>query len=184
MEALDEMSRRGWIEKSSSIRSANLSISKGRQNVGQQDEYQKSMLGDGAMQGRYFVRRLRHLQHICQRFQVRLSSSGVTKDAIQYLLMSIHPTPAVGGYPTRSALDFIRKYESTGFDRGFYSGPLGYVGREEAEIVVAIRSGLVSREVDTMYASNGNIDRPKVSVYAGGKFDETSFIFSCFHCFM
>jgi menaquinone-specific isochorismate synthase len=85
-------------------------------------------------------------------------------------LASLHPTPAVGGYPKRPALDFIRKHESTGFDRGFYSGPLGFVGREEAEIVVAIRSGLVSREIDTMYANNGiDISRPKVSVYAGGK---------------
>ncbi|OEU15080.1 ADC synthase, partial [Fragilariopsis cylindrus CCMP1102] len=99
--------------------------------------------GVGTMKGRYYVRRLRHLQHICQQFQFQLSSSAVVKDVIRHLLTALHPTPAVGGYPKDPALDFIRQHESIAFDRGYYAGPVGFVGREEAEIVVAIRSGLI-----------------------------------------
>ena len=120
--------------------------------------------GNNTTLGNHFsVRRLRHLQHICQRFQCTLSASaggqrdaGAT-DAIQYLLTSLHPTPAVGGFPKKEAMDFIRNHETTGFDRGFYSGPVGFVGKDSAEIVVGIRSGLVTRHEQ----------KSKVSVYAG-----------------
>lgn len=53
----------------------------------------------------------------------------------------LHPTPAVGGYPTPEALAAIRALEP--FDRGWYAGPLGWIARHGAEFAVAIRSGLV-----------------------------------------
>eukprot|EP00536_Pseudo-nitzschia_multiseries_P000086 jgi/Psemu1/177678/e_gw1.2.354.1 len=117
MQAFHELNERGWIHHDTEF--------------------------DGRKR-RYFVRRLRHLQHICQQFKCQLSSSAVSKEVIEYLLTALHPTPAVGGYPKDPAMKFIREYESSGFDRGFYAGPFGFVGRGEAEIVVAIRSGLIS----------------------------------------
>jgi len=57
------------------------------------------------------------------------------------LLAALHPTPAVGGTPTGAALARIAATEP--FDRGWYAGPVGWVGAEAAEFAVAIRSGLV-----------------------------------------
>jgi len=57
------------------------------------------------------------------------------------LLRALHPTPAVGGVPPEAALREIRGQEP--FDRGWYAGPVGWIGPDAAEFAVAIRSGLV-----------------------------------------
>lgn len=108
---------------------------------------------------RYFVRRLLHLQHICQRFECDLEEGVTAKNIARFLLHALHPTPAVCGFPVDQAFKFIRKKESIAFDRGLYAGPFGYIGTKNAEIVVAIRSGLLSRDIDT--------GAPIVSVFAG-----------------
>ena len=59
------------------------------------------------------------------------------------LLRALHPTPAVGGTPTAVALAMIRAAEP--FDRGWYAGPIGWVGKDAAEFAVGIRSGLVQQ---------------------------------------
>ena len=63
---------------------------------------------------------------------------GVTDAEVLYAL---HPTPAVGGYPKEEALAEIRALEP--FDRGWYAGPVGWIGAEGSEFAVGIRSGLV-----------------------------------------
>jgi menaquinone-specific isochorismate synthase len=57
------------------------------------------------------------------------------------VLYALHPTPAVGGYPTQEALEEIRALEP--FDRGWYAGAVGWIGAEGSEFAVGIRSGLV-----------------------------------------
>jgi len=57
------------------------------------------------------------------------------------LLRALHPTPAVGGTPTTDALRMIAEVEP--FDRGWYAGPVGWIGADAAEFAVGIRSGLV-----------------------------------------
>ena len=196
MQAFNELSKRGWIQPTKTFESKNSSdIGLGRtDDVLGIYEYgdESSVNNTSTIKGRYFVRRLRHLQHICQQFRCQLSSSRLSKDVIQYLLTALHPTPAVGGYPKEPAMNFIRQFESIGFDRGFYSGPFGFVGQGEAEIVVAIRSGLISRgrqgqnQLEPSSLGMGLENRrPKVSVYAGagivpgstlqGEWSETSY---------
>ena len=63
---------------------------------------------------------------------------GVTDAEV---LDALHPTPAVGGYPKQEALGEIRALEP--FDRGWYAGPVGWIGAEGSEFAVGIRSGLV-----------------------------------------
>ena len=41
------------------------------------------------------------------------------------------------------------------FDRGWYAGPVGWIGREEAEFAVAIRSGLVFEDELHLYSGAG-----------------------------
>ena len=113
--------------------------------------------------GELFVRRLRHLQHICQRFRGTLREDCNPVEVSKYLLESMHPTPAVGGYPGKDALHFIRKMESFAFDRGFYAGPFGCFGRDSADIVVAIRSSLVTRATSSFRFRSPT----SLSLYAG-----------------
>lgn len=54
------------------------------------------------------------------------------------LVGALHPTAAVAGTPTSAALEAIRRLEP--FDRGRYSGPVGWVdGRGDGEWAIALR---------------------------------------------
>lgn len=95
-----------------------------------------------------FVLQLRHVQHICVPFAAKMLSqeAGVNADLqhslhVRSALSRLHPTPAVCGSPSNSALRSIRELE--GFDRGFYAGPLGYLSSEGCEFCVGIRSALI-----------------------------------------
>ncbi len=59
------------------------------------------------------------------------------------LLKGLHPTPAVGGAPRHLALEAINPLED--FDRGWYAGPIGWIGRDSAEFAVALRLWRVER---------------------------------------
>ena len=89
------------------------------------------------------------VQHLYSRLSAPLAEGKNEAD----LIAALHPTPAVCGYPREAALSTLRKVES--FDRGLYSGPLGWISAEGAEFAVAIRSALVHPSGD------------EVSLYAG-----------------
>lgn len=72
------------------------------------------------------------------------------------LLRSLHPTPAVGGTPLPSALSAIAHHEP--FDRGLYAGPIGWIGRDDAEFAVGIRSGLVEGDHLHLYSGAGIVE--------------------------
>lgn len=66
---------------------------------------------------------------------------------------ALHPTPALGGYPKRPALDFILRMEG---NRGFYGAPMGYIDSEmSGEFIVAIRSCLIRNNKVKLYAGSG-----------------------------
>jgi salicylate biosynthesis isochorismate synthase/menaquinone-specific isochorismate synthase len=54
---------------------------------------------------------------------------------------ALHPTPAVGGVPRDHSLGFLHEHEA--LDRGWYAGPVGWIGPAGAHMVVALRSALV-----------------------------------------
>lgn len=72
------------------------------------------------------------------------------------LLAALSPTPAVGGYPKEAARRFLRGAEP--FDRGFYAGPVGWIGADAAEFAVGIRSGLVDGDRLALYSGNGIVE--------------------------
>ncbi len=86
------------------------------------------------------------------------------------VLRSLHPTPAVGGTPTPDALAMIEATEP--FDRGWYAGPVGWIGADAAEFAVGIRSGLVQeRETGatlSLYSGAGIVQGSE----AGAEWDE------------
>jgi isochorismate synthase len=66
----------------------------------------------------------------------------------------LHPTPAVGGEPRGLALELIAEHE--GFERGWYAGPIGWVGADgDGEFVVALRCGVVSGSTAALFAGCG-----------------------------
>lgn len=91
-------------------------------------------------------------RHLQSRLQAHLHESITPIDVLDVL----HPTPAVGGVPTRAAVQAIREYEP--FDRGWYAGPVGWVGPNAAEFAVAIRSGLVRDRQLSLFSGAGIVD--------------------------
>jgi menaquinone-specific isochorismate synthase len=69
------------------------------------------------------------------------------------LLEALHPTPAVGGYPRGVALEEITNLEP--FDRGWYAGPVGWIGAEASEFAVGLRSGLVRGRTLALFSGAG-----------------------------
>jgi isochorismate synthase len=96
------------------------------------------------------VRKLPNLQHLMTPIRAQVAAGRCVLDLVERL----HPTPAVGGFPTQRALEIIRAWEH--LDRGWYAGPLGWVNRHgEGEFVVGIRSALVRGSDATLFAGCG-----------------------------
>ena len=98
---------------------------------------------------RFNLRKLKGSQHLVTRFD------GTLKQEISdwNILEALHPTPAVAGCPTKEAIHTIGKLEP--FGRGWYAGPVGYVGFDQSEFAVAIRCGLVEGDQLSLYAGAG-----------------------------
>ncbi|HSD36282.1 MAG TPA: isochorismate synthase [Rhodocyclaceae bacterium] len=70
------------------------------------------------------------------------------------LALALHPTPAVCGYPTVDARNFINEVE--GFDRGFFTGLVGWCDADgNGEWAVTIRCAVVDDTSATLYAGAG-----------------------------
>ncbi|KAJ6418381.1 hypothetical protein OIU84_001702 [Salix udensis] len=96
------------------------------------------------------IRKLPILQHLYARLAGELRS----EDDEFNILSSLHPTPAVCGFPTEEARLLIT--ESEVFDRGMYAGPVGWFGGGESEFAVGIRSALVEKGLGALiYAGTG-----------------------------
>ncbi len=98
------------------------------------------------------VLRLIKVQHLRSTFHGTLQN----KVTHAQLMGALHPTPAVAGVPTQSALQVISASE--GFDRGLFAGPLGLLGKQSADFTVAIRSGRLNRQKLTLYAGAGVVE--------------------------
>jgi menaquinone-specific isochorismate synthase len=96
------------------------------------------------------VMRLRFVQHLVTEI------SGTVPEAHGLLVLGerLHPTPAVGGEPRDVAMAMIDEHE--GFDRGWYAGPIGWLGADgDGELCVALRCGIVDRTRATLFAGCG-----------------------------
>jgi menaquinone-specific isochorismate synthase len=95
------------------------------------------------------VLKLARVQHLYTSFE------GTLKKNISdiELISKLHPTPAVGGYPTEEAIREIARLEP--FKRGWYAAPVGWISAEAAHFVVAIRSGLIYNNDLYLYSGAG-----------------------------
>ncbi|MFK3907021.1 isochorismate synthase [Pseudomonas monteilii] len=96
------------------------------------------------------LRKLATLQHLTTPLQANLGEQVGVLDVVEQL----HPTPAVAGLALAPALSFIRERE--GLDRGWYAGPVGWMGaRAQGDFVVALRSMLVRAHDTYLFAGCG-----------------------------
>jgi menaquinone-specific isochorismate synthase len=94
--------------------------------------------------------KLRNVQHLRTPIAAELAPGRCILDVIA----ALHPTPAVGGHPRAAALAAIRASEE--LDRGWYAGPIGWVGADGGgEFAVALRSALVDDSRATLFAGCG-----------------------------
>ena len=94
--------------------------------------------------------RSRHVQHLVT------PMTGTLREEAGLLGLAglLHPTPAVGGEPRDIALALIAEHE--GFDRGWYAGPIGWLGADgDGELMVALRCALVRGREAVLFAGCG-----------------------------
>ncbi|MDK2820226.1 MAG: menaquinone-specific isochorismate synthase [Clostridia bacterium] len=92
---------------------------------------------------------------------------GKAREGISLLsvVKHLHPTPALGGFPRKTAIQKIREMES--LDRGWYAGPIGWIDyKGDGEFAVAIRSGLLKGAEASLFAGCGIVgDSDSVTEY-------------------
>lgn len=99
---------------------------------------------------RPFAHRARHILHL----KTPISATLRAPERALSLLSRIHPTPAVGGYPTTPALSFIAEHEPD--ERGWYGGPIGWIdSRDNADFAVALRSGVIAGKLAHLFVGAG-----------------------------
>jgi salicylate biosynthesis isochorismate synthase/menaquinone-specific isochorismate synthase len=94
--------------------------------------------------------RVANIQHLATPVHAQLAEP---LSAIEVASL-LHPTPAVGGEPGAAALAAIAELE--GMDRGWYSGPVGWMdAAEDGDWCVALRSALLRDRTAHLYAGAG-----------------------------
>jgi isochorismate synthase len=94
--------------------------------------------------------RIGNLQHLATPIRAQLAASHSAIELAELL----HPTPAIGGEPRDAAMALIDELE--GIDRGWYTGPIGWMdATEDGEFCVGLRSALLRDRTAHLFAGNG-----------------------------
>ena len=97
------------------------------------------------------MRALRHVLHLHTPIRARRCASRATCSSSR---RALHPTPAVGGTPTRIATRLDRR--ARGAPRGWYASPVGWFDLDgNGELAVAIRSGVLAGDRAHLWAGAG-----------------------------
>jgi menaquinone-specific isochorismate synthase len=99
--------------------------------------------------------RLANVQHLATAISGRLAVRGDgTIPSVLALAGALHPTAAVCGTPTETAMELIRELE--GMDRGRYAGPVGWVDSAgNGEWCIALRCAEVDATRARLFAGGG-----------------------------
>ena len=101
-------------------------------------------------EGEPFVIKVGNLQHLATPIRAQLAESHSAIELAGFL----HPTPAIGGEPREAALALIAELE--GIDRGWYTGPIGWMdAAEDGEFCVGLRSALLRDREAHLFAGCG-----------------------------
>jgi menaquinone-specific isochorismate synthase len=87
----------------------------------------------------------------------RIEGPAVPGTTVAEILADLHPTAAVAGTPTKTAMDLIREMEPR--SRGRYAGPVGWMSAEgDGVFAIALRCGQVEGHHMTLFAGGGLVD--------------------------
>jgi menaquinone-specific isochorismate synthase len=90
-----------------------------------------------------FLLQLANVQHLATEVHGELAAGEAARHSALSLAAAVHPTAAVCGTPTETAMELIRELE--GMDRARYSGPVGWVdAKGNGEWGIALRCGEIS----------------------------------------
>ncbi|MET7465738.1 isochorismate synthase [Nonomuraea sp. NPDC005501] len=93
---------------------------------------------------------LPNVQHLASHVTGRLADGASVLDVVA----AMHPTAAVGGTPTDTAIEVIRELE--GMDRAGYAGPVGWIDAHgDGEWGIALRSAVVDGNRARLFAGGG-----------------------------
>ncbi|MDP2963569.1 MAG: isochorismate synthase [Sulfurimicrobium sp.] len=96
------------------------------------------------------IRRLGRLRHLWSSLHGRVKSGISLLD----LLQRVHPTPAVGGYPRKAALDWLSQQGEQ--REAWYTGAIGWLDcAGNGEFAVALRCAHLQGQVAHLYAGAG-----------------------------
>jgi salicylate biosynthesis isochorismate synthase/menaquinone-specific isochorismate synthase len=99
------------------------------------------------------IAKIANIQHLATPIHAQLADP---RSAVE-LAGILHPTPAVGGEPWPAAADAIAELED--IDRGWYSGPIGWMdAAEDGEFCVGLRSALLRDRTARLYAGAGVVE--------------------------
>jgi menaquinone-specific isochorismate synthase len=95
------------------------------------------------------IKKFSNIQHLYTPIRAQIKSAK----QIYNLIDEIYPTPAICGYPKETSFNYINENEK--FDRGLFSGIIGFISPEEVDLVVAIRCALMNNNKLYIYAGCG-----------------------------
>jgi menaquinone-specific isochorismate synthase len=90
-----------------------------------------------------------YLRHLYSQFEAKLKPEVTDQNIID----SLFPSPALSGYPQDKALSKINELED--FNRDWYASPIGWISQSRAELIIAIRSCLISKLKVHLFVGNG-----------------------------
>ena len=109
------------------------------------------------------IKKTSDIEHLCTSFLADLKNDKNILD----LLIDLHPTPAIGGYPKQKAIDMIRNSKE---DRGWYGGPIGWIDNNlDGQFYLNIRSGLGLNKDLYLFSGSGITEKSN----ADNEWDET-----------
>lgn len=98
------------------------------------------------------VVRLPHVSHLA----TSISATSNQNTTLLDLVVGLHPTPAVAGTPTDTAIDLVDQIE--GFDRGLYGAPVGWVNSlGDGQCAIALRCAKIDGKKAQLFAGVGII---------------------------
>lgn len=92
------------------------------------------------------------ITHLLSRVKAIRNNNDSTVDILQ-LSRELHPTPAVGGYPVKEAVELISSIET--HHRLYYSGYLGPVNDNSGELAVNLRCMTLTHKNCYVFAGGG-----------------------------
>ena len=98
------------------------------------------------------LRALPNVVHLHTPITARLAPGRGVADVVA----ALHPTPAVLGVPGAAARRFLEEHE--GLERGLYTGLVGWVGPERAELAVALRCALIRGRRARLFVGAGIVE--------------------------